>query len=359
MKTIIQVVQHLKVGGLETMVLGLLRFSNYSQQMTIISLEGDKESAIEAWPQLEYFQEQLIFLNKPAGFSLVLIFQLLRIFIQLHADVVHTHHIGPYFYAGLASRLASISLIHTEHDAWHYKNKRHQLLQRIINFLTTPTVIADADTVANTLNTLVGMKNIQVIKNGVDIDKYIPGNQNSAREELNLLKDIKLIGVSGRLEGVKGHHVLIEAMSILPSDVHLAIAGIGSLKDELIALSTSLKITDRVHFLGYVNNMTCFYQALDLFCLPSYNEGFPLASLEAQACDIPTALTNVGGAIETLCPKSGIVLKVGDAKDMAEKILTYLYEGIVTSPRQFVVLNANIRTMVSAYDALTEISQYG
>lgn len=78
------------------------------------------------------------FLNKPEGFSLTLIQQLKLLLIELDADVVHTHHIGPYFYAGIASRLAGISLIHTEHDAWHYSNKRHQLLQKSYVLSRTP-----------------------------------------------------------------------------------------------------------------------------------------------------------------------------------------------------------------------------
>ncbi|MGF1706375.1 glycosyltransferase [Enterovibrio baiacu] len=354
MKTIIQVVQHLRPGGLEVMALEFMRFSSHGKRMKIVSLEGDKESAIKAWPRLEACRDQLIFLNKPEGFSLALIQQLKQLLIELNADVVHTHHIGPYFYAGIASRLAGISLIHTEHDAWHYNDKRHQLLQKIVRLVANPTLVADADVVANALNTMPGMAGVRVIKNGIDVDKYSPGNKQFARKFFNLPKDVKLIGASGRLEDVKGHRVLIEAMATLPENTHLTIAGIGTLENELRELAKSLNVDKRVHFLGYVDDMPRFYQALDLFCLPSFNEGFPLAPLEAQACGIPAAVTNVGGAVETLCPQTGVILKAGDAKDMAEKMLPFLYERLIASPREFVTNSADIRTMASAYDALAE-----
>ncbi|WP_190319689.1 glycosyltransferase [Candidatus Enterovibrio altilux] len=354
MKTIIQVVQHLKPGGIEVMALELMRFSNYKKCMKIISLEGNKSKAIKAWPRLNTLQNKLIFLNKSEGFSLSLIRRLNKLFVELSADIIHTHHIGPYFYAGIASRLAGASLIHTEHDAWHYSDKRHQLLHKVISMITTPKLVADADIVANAVNAMSGTSNIQVIKNGVDIDLYSPGDKNKARDCLNLPQDMKLIGTSGRLEDVKGHRILIEAMMYLPLSTYLAIAGIGSLENKLRELASNLNVAERVRFLGYIDNMPRFYQALDLFCLPSFNEGYPLAPLEAQACGIPTAVTNVGGATETLCPRTGVVLKAGDAENMATQISLLFNQCLAISPRQFVTSMADIRTMASAYDALVE-----
>ncbi|MCV5754523.1 glycosyltransferase, partial [Escherichia coli] len=81
--------------------------------------------------------------------------------------------------------------------------------------------------------------------------------------------------------------VLIEAFSHLESHTHLAIAGDGSQREQLEHLVRTLKLEQRVTFLGLVDDMPSFYQSLDLFCLPSLQEGFPLSTLEAQACDIP------------------------------------------------------------------------
>ncbi|MDD1783956.1 glycosyltransferase [Enterovibrio sp. ZSDZ35] len=354
MKTIVQVLQHLKPGGLEVMALNLLMFSNNKRSMKIVSLEGSAEEAMEQWPRLRPFADQLIFLNKKPGFKPSLIKQLAELFKVLDADVVHTHHIGPYFYAGLGARLAGIKVIHTEHDAWHYSNNNHKTLHKIVSTFSKPTVVADADVVAKSLGALPGMDNIQVIKNGVDTYTFLPGDKASARAQLKLPKNGKLIGTSGRLEEVKGHCVLIDAMTLLPSNTHLAIAGSGSLKEALKNQVKSLGLESRVHFLGHVENMPTFYQSLDVFCLPSFNEGFPLAPLEAQSCGIPTAVTNVGGAVETLCQSTGTILKAGDAKDMAEKITLLLAERHQISPREHIIASSDIRKMAKAYDELAE-----
>jgi len=67
----------------------------------------------------------------------------------MKANVVHTHHIGPLLYAGIAARLSGVKhLIHTEHDAWHLNNSRRCKLQRWAIRLTRPQLIADANSVA-------------------------------------------------------------------------------------------------------------------------------------------------------------------------------------------------------------------
>ncbi|WP_039850174.1 MULTISPECIES: glycosyltransferase [Grimontia] len=359
MKTIVQVVQHLRPGGLEVMALELMNFSTFRNNMKIVSLEGNLESAIAAWPRLEAHKDQLIFLNKQPGLSYALVKQLKRVLRELKADVVHTHHIGPFFYGGLASRLNGMAHMHTEHDAWHYSEKSHRLLHRIVSLIAKPVEVADADIVAQGMMDLPGIHQLKVIKNGIDTSRFIPGDKFKARKALNLPSGVKLIGASGRLEEVKGHGVLIEAMADLPAHYHLAIAGSGSLESALKDQAERLAIDHRVHFLGHVESMPTFYQSLDLFCLPSFNEGFPLAPLEAQSCGIPTAVTDVGGAVETLCPKTGLLLKAGDSADMAEKILPFLYESRTQNPRDFVMCHADVRNMAKAYDSLAEGLSYG
>lgn len=341
------------------MALELMRFSHHKKNMKIISLEGDAQSAIDAWPRLSVIRDQLIFLNKKPGLQISLISELKRIIKGENADVVHTHHIGPYFYAGIASSFAGINVIHTEHDAWHYQDFRHRLLYKIASFFVNSTLIADAKIVANMLKVQLGNKEITVIKNGIDVYKYLPGDQKTARSLLGLPLEVKLVGVSGRLEDVKGHANLIEAIGKLPEDIHLAIAGSGTLEQSLRALTKTSDLEHRIHFLGHLDDMPIFYQSLDLFCLPSLNEGFPLSPLEAQACGIQAAVTNVGGAAETLCPQTGIIIKPGDIEDIAKKLHAGLFKPSTISPRKFVISTADIRVMASAYDALAEERLYG
>ena len=304
MKTIIQVVQHLRPGGIEIIALDLLTFAQKDEKTIIVSLEGSLQSAIKHWPKLADYRDNLIFVNKQPGLSPSLIKKLVNIFKQSKADAIHTHHIGPLLYAGLAARLSGIKhLIHTEHDAWHLNNKKRCLIQRVAINILQPNLVADAQTVADNMQQKLQYKHkITVIRNGINSQYYKPGSYLNARKALNLPANVQLIGCSGRMEKVKGQSVLINALSALSQNVHLAFAGSGSTEQSLRNLVKKLNLNQRVHFLGHLDDMPTFYQALDLFCLPSLNEGLPLSPLEAQACNIKTLVTDVGASRENIMP---------------------------------------------------------
>lgn len=358
MNTIIQVVQHLRPGGIETMALDLSTFCQKNERTFIISLEGDIKSAIADWPRLEAYKDKIIFLNKAPGLTPKLILSLMKQFKNLQADTVHSHHIGPLLYAGIAARLAGIRcLIHTEHDAWHLDDSRRRKLARCCIKSLRPLLVADADTVAVNMKKRLHCKNIHVIQNGIDTERFIPGNKTKARQLFNLPPDALLIGCSGRLEEVKGQSILIKAMTWLPDNVHLVLAGTGSTENALKHQAFEEQNKLRVHFLGRIDDMPAFYQTLDVFCLPSFNEGLPLSPLEAQACNIPSIVTDVGGSSESICPLTGSLTPEGDARTMALNLLEKLQQivektGYDYMPRDFVQRQGNVRLMADAYARL-------
>ena len=353
MITSVQIVQHLRPGGIETMALDLARFSCHPDTL-IISLEGDKTSALQHWPRLQEVQDRLVFLNKAPGVQIKVVLQLLRLLKQHQVQSVHTHHIGPLLYGGLAARLAGINhLIHTEHDAWHLENEKQRQLQgRLLNWLK-PTLVADSHSVANALRQYFPQRAILTIRNGIDSEQFKPGNQCQARRKLHLPLNTLMIGCSGRLEAVKGQHLLIDVLPQLDEKVHLAFAGGGSLQAALEQQAQQAGLEKRVHFLGHLDNMPTFYQAIDVFCLPSYQEGFPLSPLEAQACGVPSIVTDTGGSAETICPHSGASISKGDAAALTASLITLLKRPPTISPRQFVTSTSDVRTMVQAYEALS------
>jgi len=100
--------------------------------------------------------------------------------------------------------------------------------------------------------------------------------------------------------------------------------------------------------------MPTFYQSLDLFCLPSLNEGFPLSPLEAQSCNIKTLVTDVGASKETLCPNSGEFVVANDPQAMANALFSMLSNTINTHPREFVQLHGDVHRMAKSYAALRQ-----
>ena len=352
-RKVIHVVQHLAPGGLETLTLDLMKFAHPEDKVLIVSLEGSKKQALKNWPKLEPFKQQLIFLEKSPGVQLGLVLTLLRAFKGVRPDVVHTHHIGPLLYAGYAARMAGVPVrIHTEHDAWHLNDKKQVRLQGLILKAAKPTLVADASKVNDKLKSCFSYPDSIVIKNGVDCKKFKPGSKPLARELFNLPADKKIIGCAGRLESVKGQDIVIQAMSHLSDEYILAIAGDGSEKQNLEALAKKLSLAERVIFLGLVENMPRFYQSLDVFCLPSRFEGFPLSPLEAQACNIPAVVTDVGASAETICPATGYVVPPENPQELAACLEHQLLRRYNHIPREFVVENNDIRRMIRAYEDL-------
>ncbi|USD67789.1 glycosyltransferase [Vibrio sp. SCSIO 43136] len=354
-KRIVHVVQRLAPGGLECMVLDLLAQSPSNHEVTVVSLEGTKQQSLAHWPRLQAHANQLLFLDKPSGLTPSLFWTLTKLFRLIRPDVVHSHHIGPLLYAGSSAGFAKVPVrIHTEHDGWHLNNTKHQKIQSLALKLAKPILVADADQVKHQLMRTFNVPHVEVIKNGIDCDKFQPNAQAPARQKLSLPQSVTLIGSAGRLESVKGHDQLITALRFCHRDIHLAIAGIGSQDQALKDLAVKLNVSDRVHFLGLVDDMPSFYQSLNLFCLPSRHEGLPLAPLEAQACNTPTLVTNVGASAETICPISGRAVRQGSAIALSKGIESMLKRYCIQSPRDFVVANNSLLKMSNGYNALLQ-----
>ncbi|EPU2896506.1 glycosyltransferase [Vibrio vulnificus] len=355
-KTIFHVVQHLAPGGLETLVLDMMNVCSKDHDVYIISLEGTKQDAVSHWPKLRKYARQCVFLDKGAGIRVQTIRYLVKLFRQFSPDVVHTHHIGPLLYGGLAARLSGVACrIHTEHDGWHLTQTKNALLQTLALKLVQPILVADATEVKLSIEQHLHRENIITIKNGIDCDYFAPADKTWARKQLDLPLDKRIVGCAGRLESVKGQQWLIQALPMLPHDVHLAIAGHGSLRQELERLVFTMQLQDRVTFLGLCCTMPTFYQSLDLFCLPSLNEGFPLSTLEAQACNVPVVATSVGGTHETLCPHLSRLCPPANSAALAQEINALLVmdrSAAAHTLRDFVVRHHNIRHMVAQYNQL-------
>jgi glycosyltransferase involved in cell wall biosynthesis len=353
-KVIIEVVQNLSQGGIEVLVLTMFAHARLDEEMHLVSLEQTYQSAVANWPRLkEIPRDRLHFLNKAPGWSISCMVKIIQLIRQLHADVIHAHHIGPLFYAGLAAVWCKVPVrIYTEHDVWHLDSIKHRYLQRFLFSIVKPRIAVISQQMAIDLQHTFSYKNIQVIYNGVDVEWFAPGSQSVAQEQLGLSPKQLWIGSAGRLVDVKGQDRLMHALTQLPLPWSLVFAGQGPQLPYLRELAKELKIEARCVFLGTIDTMPLFYQAIDLFCLPSLAEGMPLAILEAQACSKPVVTTNVGGASEALCPKTGRKVPPNDPQALTHAILERYATPLEADPREFVVNERSIDKMMTAYRGL-------
>ena len=350
------VVQHLRPGGIESLALEMLAAEDRRARQIVIALDGTAAEALAAWPRLGPFAPRLRFLGKSDGLAPALPLRLARLLRGEGVTVVQTHHVGPLLYGGVAARLAGARLVHVEHDAWHLEDAaRARLVRRLVRLLR-PQVAAVSDVVARKAGAALSVP-VTVVRNGVDLDRFVPGAKPAARHALGLgdLGDAPLVVCAARLEPVKGVDVLIEAMAAVPSGTTLAIAGDGSQRAALEALAAA-HAPGRVRFLGRIDAMPTFFQAGDVGVLPSRAEGLPLSLLEAQAAGLPMIATAVGGVPDAVDPETGCLVPPDAPDRMAGALAQMLAEvparPSTVSPRRFVAGRYGMSGMMDAYARL-------
>ena len=350
MPTHFHIVQRMAPGGIETVVLDLARAD---PDLTVISLEGTRESLVAAWPALAALGARLVGLGKPEGRDWWLVPRLAALMRRAGGKAIVTHHIGPLLYGGLAARLAGISRrIHVEHDGWHYAQPRRRQLARWLEWLVAPRRIAVSHATATQVAQAIGVARQTIVPNGVDLDRFQPGSHRYARLRFELPLEARLIGCVGRLEPVKGQDVLIDALAHLPAEWHVVLAGQGSQRAALEARAAALGLEGRVHFLGHVEATEVLFPAFDLLALPSRAEGFPRVLIEAQAAGLPIVAARVGGVAEAVCPRTGLLVPPEQPAALAEGILTLAEIPLRASPRAFVDPRFSNREMAAQYRAL-------
>jgi teichuronic acid biosynthesis glycosyltransferase TuaC len=146
--------------------------------------------------------------------------------------------------------------------------------------------------------------NLYVMRNGVDLVRFRPVAQNTARAELGLTGNPLLLSV-GYLVERKGHHIVIEALAtLLPTHpgARLIIIGEGEQRSNLQALCQHLGVSDRVTFTGSLPNADLFkwYSAADVMILASSREGWANVLLESMACGTPVVAARIWGTPEVV-----------------------------------------------------------
>lgn len=171
---------------------------------------------------------------------------------------------------------------------------------------------------------------LSVIPNGVDLQKFSRNESylskaSEVRKTLGIFSEDFLIISISRLVYKNGLDTLIDSMKFLDIKFKLLIIGEGHLKENLTKKISENKLEDRVFLLGQKSQeeIPIYLNSANVFCRPSRTEGQGISFLEAMATELPVVATSVGGIKEFLIDKkTGLVSKVNDAEDLANKIKT-------------------------------------
>jgi glycosyltransferase involved in cell wall biosynthesis len=176
----------------------------------------------------------------------------------------------------------------------------------------------------------VYMRDVIVIPNGIDVEKFGDLPKNEARTTLQIDGDKKIVTFVGSLLGYKGVEYLIRATKLMVetrTDVHTLIIGDGPNKDMLEHLTQQLQMSNYTTFKGRIQHeqIPYYLAASDIFVLPSLTEGFPNVLLEAMASGLPIVATDVKGVSEFITDgENGFLVEPQNAKKIAESVLSIL-----------------------------------
>lgn len=147
-----------------------------------------------------------------------------------------------------------------------------------------------------------------IVPNAADLSRFAVSDGKDARKSLGIPEDAFVAGHVGRMCVAKNQKFLIDIFAALhkinPNAV-LLFVGDGELRDEVRAHAAASGCGDAVVFTGARTDLPGLYAAMDVFCLPSLTEGFPVTAVEAQACGLPCVVSaqaveesvNISGAV--------------------------------------------------------------
>jgi sugar transferase (PEP-CTERM/EpsH1 system associated) len=282
---------------------------------------------------------QVYCLNKKPGKDFAVYFRLWKLFRKIKPDILHTRNLSA-LEAQLPGLLAGIKhRIHGEHgrdiDDVDGTNPRYVLLRRLFQPIVQRYIPMSKDLETWLIKQIkVPANKITQIYNGVDISRF----KLSDNKPVDLLPpnfrspELMLIGTVGRLDPVKDQITLVQAFihlvntnPVVKNKVRLVLIGAGLLMPKLRELSMEAGVDDLIWFAGERNDVADIMQALDLFVLPSINEGISNTILEAMATELPVIATDVGGNPELVIHnQTGYLVPKQNPTAMAEAFKYYL-----------------------------------
>ena len=125
----------------------------------------------------------------------------------------------------------------------------------------------------------------------------------------------------GEINRNKNQEVVIKALAKLPETYHYILCGIGENKENLEKIAKEKNVFDRVHFLGFRNDIFSIMKCCDIFVFPSKREGLPVSVMEAMACGLPCIVSDIRGNHDLVDQKGGYVIKLDNFENDLSDIL--------------------------------------
>ncbi len=366
---ILHVIHHLRTGGLENGLVNLINKMPESVYRHAIVCVEDYSDFRE---RIQRQDVDVIALHRSQIGVWKMQKELYSLCRRLRPAIIHTRNQSGLD-ALLPAWLARVPCrIHSEHG-WDIDNidgkKRKPALLRRLHAPLVSGYITVSKHLADYLVTQVRIdaRRITQIYNGVDTEKFYP----SSNKMVNLLprsfqgSDLVIIGAVGRIQAVKDQATLLKAFAALitkrpnlRTNLRLVIVGDGPLLADLRQIAENSLVADLTWFAGAQENIPDWLRLMDIFVLPSLNEGISNTLLEAMASGIPVIATQVGGNPELIeAGRNGDFFACGDQLALLGLLDRYVQDQALRSTygaasRQIVLQRFSMQAMVEQYQQI-------
>lgn len=267
-------------------------------------------------------------------------FSLLKLMIKEKPAIVHTHTSKAGILGRCAAKLAGVPIIvHTPHGHVFYghfsplASRLFVIVERLMAFITDRMIaLTEGERNDYIALSVCDPDKIVTIHSGVEIDRYMKAEVNieDKKRSLGLNPKSLVVGIVGWLLPIKGPMYLLKAMARVwqsHPEIKLVFVGKGELEDELRTETFRMGVSERVTFLGWRDDIPEIMHALDIFVLPSLNEGMGRVLVEAMAAGKPIVASRVGGIPDLVKHgQNGFLVGPGDIEGLSLAIRKLLID---------------------------------
>jgi sugar transferase (PEP-CTERM/EpsH1 system associated) len=335
---VVHIVHRFDTGGMENGMVNLFNTlppERFRHTVVALTDYGEFRRRITAQP-VEFHA-----LHRAPGHGLGWAARLWTLLRQLQPDLVHTRNLAALEAQFVVAAAGIRATVHGEHgrDVFdpHGRNRKYNLLRRAARPLVSNYIAVSRD-LETWLHQAIRVhpRKLHQIYSGVDSAKFLP--RAGARPEVlppGFADDGSIVfGSVGRMVEIKDYPTLTRAFIRLvqqqperAAHARLVIVGAGPARATCLELLHAAGLAQRAWLPGERHDIAALMQALDVFVLPSKNEGISNTILEALASGLPVIATAVGGNVELVeAGINGMLVQPGDAAGMAQALLGYLDE---------------------------------